>query len=116
MSEFFPQLPQLLQSLEDIQAHDIVVMDVRHQTAITDYMIVCCGRASRHVKAIAETVMFKMKELGLQTINHSGLDSGDWALVDFGDCVVHVMQQESRSFYGLEELWRYKTEDSKLTA
>lgn len=108
MSQLFPQLPVLLQALEDIQANDIVVMDVSKQTSVTDYMVVCGGRASRHVKAIADSVMVKMKEIGLPPLNHSGLDGGDWALVDFGDCVVHIMQPDSRSFYRLEELWESK--------
>lgn len=108
MSQSFSQLPVLIQALEDIQASEIVVMDVSKQTTITDYMIVCGGRASRHVKAIADNIMVKMKEAGLPPINHSGIDTGDWALVDFGDCVVHIMQPDSRSFYRLEELWECK--------
>lgn len=105
MSELFPQLPILVQTLEDIQANEIVVLDVSKQTTITDYMIVCGGRAARHVKAIADTVITKMKSIGLPPLNHSGIEAGDWALVDFGDCIVHIMQPDSRSFYCLEELW-----------
>ncbi len=105
MSELFPQLPLLVQALEEIQANEIVVMDVSTQTTITDYMIVCGGRAGRHVKAIADAVIVKMKSIGLPPLNHSGLETGDWALVDFGDCIVHIMQPDSRSFYCLEELW-----------
>lgn len=105
MSGLFPQLPILIQALEEIQANEIVVMDVSKRTAVTDYMIVCGGRAARHVKAIADTVIVKMKSIGIQPIHHAGLESGDWALVDFGDCVVHIMQPDSRSFYRLEELW-----------
>ena len=105
MSELFPQLPILVQALEDIQANEIVVLDVSKQTTITDDMIVCGGRASRHVKAIADTIIVKMKSIGLPPLNHSGLEAGDWALVDFGDCIVHIMQPDSRSFYCLEELW-----------
>ena len=105
MSELFPQLPILVQALEDIQANEIVVLNVSEQTTITDYMIICGGRASRHVKAIADAAIVKMKSIGLPPLNHSGLEAGDWALVDFGDCIVHIMQPDSRSFYCLEELW-----------
>ena len=84
MSELFPQLPILIQALEEIQANEIVVMDVSAQTTITDYMIVCGGRAARHVKAIADAIIVKMKSIGLSPLNHSGLENGDWALVDFG--------------------------------
>ncbi len=98
-------LNTLLKSLEDIQAIDIKVLDVRQQTTITDYMIIASGRASRHVKAIAQKVMEDMKLAGLSSISCTGLESGDWALIDFGDFIVHIMQSESRQFYNLEGLW-----------
>ena len=98
-------LPKLLNSLEDIQAIDIKVIDVHKQTTITDYMVIASGRASRHVKAIAQKVMDDMRIAGMPPITSTGLDSGDWALVDFGDFILHVMQPESRQFYNLEGLW-----------
>jgi ribosome-associated protein len=98
-------LSQILKSLEDIQAIDIKVLDVHEQTTITDYMIIASGRASRHVKAIAQKVMEDMKLAGLPSLNSSGVEHGDWALIDFGDFIVHVMQPESRQFYNLEGLW-----------
>jgi ribosome-associated protein len=105
MSAQNPMLPKLLLSLEDIQAVDIKVIDVHKQTTITDYMIIASGRASRHVKAIAQKVMEDMKAAGLPALNCTGLETGDWALIDFGDFIVHVMQPESREFYNLEGLW-----------
>lgn len=99
-------LQKLNKSLEDAHASDITVIEVSEQTSVTDYMIVCSGRSSRHVKAIAEQVMEQMKASGLPAIGSTGLDSGDWALIDFGDYVVHVMQPESRAFYNLEGLWQ----------
>ena len=105
MSELFPQLPILLQALEDIQAIDVVTLNVSQQTSITDYMVICSGRSSRHVKAVADAVIVKLKSIGLPPLHVSGLESGDWALVDFGDCILHIMQPDSRSFYCLEALW-----------
>ncbi|MDA9272008.1 ribosome silencing factor [bacterium] len=106
MSDTHPLLNTLLKALDDIQAIDVVVIDVRKQTTITDYMVVCSGRSSRHVKAVAEQVMVSMKHAGLPAHNHTGLESGEWALVDFGDFIVHVMQADSRLFYNLEGLWQ----------
>jgi ribosome-associated protein len=100
-----PMLDKLIKSLDDIQAQDIKVIDVHKQTTITDYMIITSGRASRHVKAIAQKVMEDMKLAGLPSISSTGLESGDWALIDFGDFIVHVMQPDSRQFYNLEGLW-----------
>ncbi|MBL7480978.1 ribosome silencing factor [Legionella bononiensis] len=105
MSDQNLMLNTLLKSLEDIQAIDVKVIDVHKQTTITDYMIIASGRASRHVKAIAQKVMDDMKIAGLPALSSTGLESGDWALIDFGDFILHVMQAESRQFYNLEGLW-----------
>jgi ribosome-associated protein len=108
MSEENQHLKQIIHLLEESQASEITVINVSKQTAITDYMIICTGRASRHIKAIADQIMEKMKAHGLISLSSTGLEGGDWALVDFGDFIVHVMQAESRSFYNLEGLWQDK--------
>ncbi|CEG56728.1 ribosome silencing factor [Legionella fallonii] len=105
MLEQNTMLNKLLNSLEDMQAIDVKVLDVRQQTTITDYMVIASGRASRHVKAIAEKAMEDMKHAGLPPLSSTGIDNGDWALIDFGDFILHVMQAESRQFYNLEGLW-----------
>jgi len=101
-----PKLNALTHALEEIQAIDVTVIDVSAQTTITDFMIVCSGRSSRHVKAIAEAVIEHMKNEQLPALHRCGLEAGDWALVDFGDFILHVMQPESRAFYNLEGLWQ----------
>jgi ribosome-associated protein len=100
-----PMLSTLLHALEEMQAIDVKVIDVRKQTTITDYMIIASGRASRHVKAIAQKVMEHMKIADLPQLHCTGLEAGDWVLIDFGDLIVHIMQPESRHFYNLEGLW-----------
>jgi ribosome-associated protein len=106
MSEHNAQLLTLLQSLNDNHAIDITVIDVRQQTSITDYMIICSGRSSRQVHSIAENVMLEMKHKGIPAIGHHGIQEGEWALLDFSDFVVHVMQPATRDFYNLEGLWQ----------
>lgn len=106
MTENHPILNQVISCLEDIQAIDTITLDVRKQTTITDYMIICSGRSSRHVKSIAEHLLENMKAHGVPALSSTGLDSGDWALIDFGDIVVHVLQPEIRAFYNLEGLWQ----------
>lgn len=98
-------LKQIMHTLDDSQAIDIKTINVRDLTSVTDYMIICSGRSSRHVKAIAESVMEKMKAGGTPALGAHGLESGDWALIDFGDFVLHVMLPDSRAFYNLEGLW-----------
>ena len=110
MHDTNPLLSTLLKILDDIQAIDVTVIDVSKHTSITDYMIICSGRSSRHVKAVAAYAMEHMKEAGVPAINHNGLEGGDWALVDFGDFIVHVMQPETRALYNLESLWQERVE------
>lgn len=106
MANYPAELTQLLHILDEMQAIDIKILDVSPQTTITDYMVVCSGRSSRHVKAIAQTVMEKLKAENVPIIGSHGIDAGDWALVDFGDFILHVMQADSRAFYNLEGLWQ----------
>lgn len=95
----------VLQALDDMKAKDVVVLDVRGKTSITDIMIVASGTSDRHVKSIAQTVAFKAKQAGEAPLGSEGLDDGEWALVDLNGVVVHVMQPKVRDFYHLERLW-----------
>ncbi len=103
------QLEQLrelvLDTLADMKARDVEVMDVRGKTAVTDYMVVASGTSDRHVKAIAETVAFRSKDAGETPLGTEGLAEGEWALVDLNGIVVHVMLPKVRDFYNLERLW-----------
>jgi ribosome-associated protein len=93
-------------ALEEIKAQDITTIDVREKTSITDYMVIASGTSSRHVKSLVDNVLEKTKELGVRPIGSEGLDSGEWALLDLGDIVVHVMLPTARQFYDLERLWQ----------
>ena len=93
-------------ALEDLKGQDIVVIDVRGKTSVTDYMVIASGTSSRQVKALAENVLEKVKEQGVRPLGSEGLDGGEWALLDLGDIVVHVMQVATRQFYDLERLWQ----------
>ncbi|MEJ2454010.1 MAG: ribosome silencing factor [Candidatus Thiodiazotropha sp.] len=95
----------VLQTLDDMKAKDVVVLDVRGKTSITDIMIVASGTSDRHVKSIAETVAFKAKQAGETPLGTEGINEGEWALVDLNGVVVHVMQPKVRDFYHLERLW-----------
>lgn len=94
-----------LAALEDLKGVDVVTMDVRTLTTITDYMVICTGRSTRHVKALAESVAVKAKEKHATFVRTEGDRESEWTLVDLGDVVVHVMLPATRSFYSLEDLW-----------
>ena len=95
----------VVSTLEDMKAFDIVTIDVRGKTAITDYFIIASGTSDRHVKSTAETVAFQAKQAGVPPIGQEGLQEGEWALVDLNGVVVHIMQAKVRDFYQLERLW-----------
>lgn len=100
------QLKELVvETLADMKARDVTVMDVRGKTAVTDFMVVGSGTSDRHVKAIAETVAYRAKEAGEQPLGTEGLNEGEWALIDLNGVVVHVMLPKVRDFYQLERLW-----------
>mgnify|MGYP006155134389 FL=1 len=93
-------------ALEDVKAQDIVSINVREKTSVTDFMVIASGSSSRHVKSLVDNVLEKVKEQGVRPIGSEGLDSGEWALLDLGDIVVHVMLPTARQFYDLERLWQ----------
>jgi ribosome-associated protein len=100
------QLKQLvLDTLADMKARDVTVMDVRGKTAVTDIMIVASGTSDRHVKAIAETLAYRAKVAGEPPLGSEGVREGEWALVDLNGVVVHIMLPKVRDFYNLERLW-----------
>ena len=99
------QLERILTSLSEDKAEEIVQIDLRGKSAIGDFMIVCSGRSTRQVTAIAEKLSERLKsELGVMT-KVEGKDSGDWVLLDTGDVIVHVFRPEVREFYQLEKMW-----------
>ncbi|HCQ67368.1 MAG TPA: ribosome silencing factor [Rhodobacteraceae bacterium] len=94
------------QSLEDDKAEDIVSIPLKGKSSMADHMVVCSGRSSRQVAAIAEKLTDRLKqEMGL-ICKVEGKDQGDWVLIDAGDVVVHVFRPEVREFYQLEKLWK----------
>lgn len=95
----------IVDKLDDSKAQNIQVLDVVGKSTITDCMIVCSGTSSRHVNAIAEHLVMDAKEAKLNYLSMQGRDTGEWVLVDLGDVIVHVMQDETRDFYELEKLW-----------
>jgi len=91
--------------LEEFKAIDIVELDVIELTSITDYMLVCSARSTRHAKAIADKLVEKLKAFSIKPLSINGIQQGQWILVDFTDIVVHIMLPETRSHYDLEKLW-----------
>lgn len=92
-------------ALQDIKAKDITVLDTSAKTPLFARMIVASGDSTRQVKALANNVAVDLKTAGFNVLSSEGQDSGEWALVDADDLIVHVMLPAVRDFYDIEALW-----------
>ncbi len=92
---------------DEMKGEDIVAFDVSEPLGLTDVFLIATGSSPRHVLSIAEEVEKQMHlQCGMNPREREGLEEGQWVLLDFGDIVVHVMDQDSRDFYDLERLWK----------
>ena len=89
----------------DHKAEKIEVLDLRKLTSFTDYFVICTGNSDRQVKAIAGAIHADLKKDGRLPLGEEGIESGGWALIDYGDVVTHVFYREMRDHYKLESLW-----------
>lgn len=98
----------VIEALENLKGKNIVTLDVRELSDVMDTLIIASGTSSRHARSLAENLVEETKKKGFRALGVEGLESGDWVLVDFGDTVVHVMQEDARAYYELEKLWSMK--------
>jgi ribosome-associated protein len=98
-------LALVLKSLDEDKAEDVVSIDLTGKTPMADFMVVASGRSQRHVGAVADHLVRRLKEEGLGTARVEGMKQGDWVLIDGGDVVIHVFRPEVREFYKLEKMW-----------
>ena len=104
----------VIEALEDVKGIDIRSIDVRDKTSITDVMVIASGNSTRQVKALADSVLEHCKQAGVSVFGSEGIQTGEWALVDLGDVVVHIMQPSIRDFYNLEKLWGDESPASQI--
>lgn len=105
----------VVKSLDDNKAENIVTIDLTGKSAIADAMVVASGRSQRHVGAVADHLLKRLKELGQKNIRVEGTTTADWILVDAGDVIVHIFRPEVREFYNLEKMWTVDVETSNAT-
>jgi ribosome-associated protein len=102
--------------LEEHKAENIINIEVRRLSSVTDYMTICSATSSRHIKALANHVVTKLKEHKVSPLGTEGWDSdSDWMVLDYGSTIVHIMLPHTRDYYYLEKLWG-KIEPHKPTA
>ena len=95
----------ILDELDEDKAEDIVTIELSGKSDIADAMIIASGRSQRHVSAIADKVLRRLKNAGIRSLRSEGQPACDWVLIDAGDVVVHVFRPEVRAFYNLERIW-----------
>ena len=91
--------------LRDDKAEDVTVLDLIGKTSIADHMIIASGRSARHVTAIADHIIDRLKEVGVDNVSVEGRQQADWILLDVGDVIIHLFRPEIRAFYNLEKMW-----------
>lgn len=98
-------LDTVLECLDDAKAEEVVSIDLNGKSSIADHMVIASGRAQRHVGAIADQLVERLRAAGYGKAKLEGQTTCDWVLIDAGDVIVHVFRPEVRSFYNLEKLW-----------
>ena len=95
----------ILDTLDSNKALDIISIDLKNKSSMADYMIIASGTSSRHIQALSEQVLDKLKTNGVKNSKIEGKESLDWKLVDGIDLIVHIFNPDKRKFYELEKIW-----------
>jgi ribosome-associated protein len=92
-------------ALEDMKSEDMMVLDVKEITSVTDYMIIVSGTSTQHLRSIVNHVRSQAKKHNIPVLGSEGEDTAEWILLDLGNVLVHAMLPGIRSYYELEKLW-----------
>tara|TARA_B100000767_G_scaffold209917_1_gene196902 strand:+ start:43 stop:393 length:351 start_codon:yes stop_codon:yes gene_type:complete len=95
----------ILNTLDSNKALDIVSIDLKNKSSMADFMIIASGNSSRHIQALSEQVLEKLKANGVKNSKIEGKESSDWKLVDGIDLIIHIFNPEKRKFYEIEKIW-----------
>ncbi len=95
----------MVQAAQAKQAADIVVLDMKSVSAVTDFFIIASGSSNTHIRAVAEHIDQQLSARGVELWHYEGLEGAAWALLDYGDVVAHLFHPSARRFYDLERLW-----------
>ena len=101
--------------LNDNKAIEVKSISLKDKTSIADFMIIASGNTSRHIQALSEILMNKLKKKGIDNCRLEGQQSNDWKLIDVRDIIVHIFHPEKRKFYDLERMWSELIPKERLT-
>ena len=106
---------EIEQILDDNKAIEIKSINLKDKTSIADFMIVASGNSSRHIQALSEILLDKLKKKGIKNCHLEGRNSDDWKLIDAKDIIIHIFHPEKRKFYNLEKMWSELIPKERLT-
>ncbi len=95
----------IIDTLDNNKAFNIIVIDLKDKSSMADFMIIASGTSSRHIQALSEQVLEKLKNNGVANSKIEGKNSDEWKLIDGIDLIVHIFHPEKRKFYELEKIW-----------
>ena len=104
----------IIHTLDINKAQDIVSIDLKDKSSMADFMIIASGTSSRHIQALSEQVLEKLKDNGIKDSKIEGKDSSEWKLVDGIDLIIHIFHPDKRKFYELEKIWSELIPKEKL--
>ena len=96
---------KVIEVLSNHKAEDVVRIDLKDKNGIADYFIIASGRSMTHTRGLIEHTEEEIEKIGISPIREEGVKEGRWAVIDYGDVIVHVFNDETRLFYHLEKLW-----------
>lgn len=99
------KLQLVLAAANDLKAHDMKVLDVRGQTIVADFFVICTGTSVTHIQSIAEGVRDRLREEARLRAKPEGDAGSYWVIMDYSDVILHIFDEETRDFYDLERLW-----------
>ncbi len=101
--------------LNDNKAMEVKSISLKNKTSIADFMIIASGNSSRHIQALSEVLLEKLKKNGIINCRLEGRNSNDWKLIDAVDIIIHIFHPEKRKLYDLERMWSELIPKERLT-
>jgi ribosome-associated protein len=99
-----PEIRSAVEAAQDKQALDITVLKL--SGAFAEYFLLCSGNSQPQIQAIGEAIEERLERQGRRVVHREGKSTAEWALLDYGDFVVHIFSERARQYYDLERLWR----------
>ena len=113
------EINQLKEEIENIlndnKALEVKSINLKGKTSIADFMIIASGNSSRHIQALSDILLDKLKQKGINNCRLEGRDSNDWKLIDAMDIIIHIFHPDKRKFYNLESMWSELIPKERLT-